>query len=234
LKKQGGKDADTTEELRQNSLRSFSEQQRTATAQDYAVRALSLPSEYGSIAKVYVTQDYSNASNTSVLSNNPLAISLYTLAYDHNKNLINTNTTLKKNLQTYLSQYMTITDAVEIKNAFIINIGVKFEILTLPSEISREVLLNCTNILKSYFDITNWNINQPINLSAIFTLLDKVKGVQTVKNVQIVNKAGGTYSQFAYDVQGATKDRIIYPSYDPCIFEVKFPDIDIEGRVTTL
>ena len=78
------------------------------------------------------------------------------------------------------------------------------------------------------------DINKPINLSTLFTLLDQVKGVQTVKKVTITNKQGGTYSQYAYDVKGATKENIVYPSYDPCIFELKYPNLDIEGRVTTL
>ena len=129
---------------------------------------------------------------------------------------------------------MMITDAIDMKDAFIVNIGVKFEILTLPNYGSRDVLLNCTNALKEHFDIKRWNINQPINLSTVYTLLDQVKGVQTVKNVRIGNKVGGRYSEFGYDTAGATKDNIVYPSYDPCIFELKYPDTDIEGRVTTL
>ena len=127
-----------------------------------------------------------------------------------------------------------ITDAIDIKNAFIVNIEVRFEVLTLPNYASRDVLLNCTNKLKDYFKTTRRDINQPINISNVFTALDQVKGVQTVKSVKINNKAGGNYSAYAYDTEGATKDGILYPSYDPCIFEVKFPDIDISGRVTTI
>jgi hypothetical protein len=92
----------------------------------------------------------------------------------------------------------------------------------------------CTNLLKDYFNITKWNINQPINLSSIYTLLDQVKGVQTVQKIEVVNNAGGIYSQYEYDIQGATRSNIVYPSYDPCIFEVKYPDTDIKGRITTL
>ena len=65
-------------------------------------------------------------------------------------------------------------------------------------------------------------------------MLDQVKGVQTVKTVQIENKVGGNYTQYGYDVKGATKDNVVYPSYDPSIFEVKYPNTDIEGRVTTM
>jgi hypothetical protein len=94
--------------------------------------------------------------------------------------------------------------------------------------------LDCTNRLKDYFNITKWNINQPVNLSTIYTLLDQEKGVQTVQKVEIVNKAGGDYSEYAYDIKGATKSNIVYPSYDPMIFEVKYLDRDIKGRITTL
>ena len=68
----------------------------------------------------------------------------------------------------------------------------------------------------------------------IFTLLDKIEGVQTVQKVQIDNKQGGNYSEYAYDVKGATRDNVVYPSYDPCIFEVKYPKQDIQGRVINI
>jgi len=230
---QGGKDGDSVEEIRQNSLRSFAEQQRTVTLQDYVVRSLALPARYGSIAKSYATQQ-ATVSSQSMTSQNPLAISLYTLAYDNEGKLTTTSNSLKSNLKQYLSQFMIVTDAVDIRDAFVVNIGVKFEIVTLPNVSARDVLLKCTNELKLYFNISRWSINQPINLSPLYTMLDKVKGVQTVKNITVENKAGGNYSQYAYDVKGATKDNVVYPSFDPCCFEVKYPDIDIEGRVTTL
>jgi signal transduction histidine kinase len=88
--------------------------------------------------------------------------------------------------------------------------------------------------MRDYFDINKWNINQPINLSSLYTLLDQEKGVQTVQKVVIRNKVGGIYSQYAYDTEGATRNNIVYPSYDPMIFEVKYPDTDIKGRITTL
>ena len=229
----GGKDGDTVEELRQNSLKSFSEQKRAVTLQDYTVRALSLPAQFGSIAKAYVTKE-NLANANSITDINPLALSLYTLAYDNEGKLINASNALKANLKLYLSQYMLLTDAVDIKDAFIVNIGVQFEILTLPNYASRDILLNCTNAVKLYFDIKNWNINQPINLSNLFTILDQIKGVQTVKKIRVTNKNGGNYSLYGYDTEGATQDNVVYPSYDPCIFEIKYPDIDIEGRVTTL
>ena len=233
----GGKDGDTVEELRQNSLMSFAEQGRAVTLQDYTVRAMSLPSKYGSISKVYITQDELNSTKSttdSILDSNPLALSLYVLGYDNNTKLIKATENLKQNLKTYLANYIPITDALNIRDAFIVNIGVNFDILVRPNFNSRDVILNCTNTLIEYFKITKWNINQPINISNIYSILDRVVGVQTVQKVEIVNKQGGNYSEYAYDIKGATRNNIVYPSYDTMIFEVKFPNVDIKGRTTTL
>jgi len=233
----GGRDGDTVEEIRQNSLRSFNEQGRAVTLQDYTVRALSLPANYGSVGKVYITQDQltnPNSATDSIIDSNPLSLSLYTLAYDNNRNLQTATVNLKNNLKTYLSQYMLLTDAINIKDAFVVNIGITFDIILRPNYLGRDILLQCNNLLIDYFDIRNWNINQPIDISSIYTLLDTVKGVQTVQKVEIVNNTGGNYSEYAYDIKGATKNNIVYPSYDPMIFEVKFLDTDIKGRITTL
>jgi hypothetical protein len=233
----GGKDGDTVEELRQNSLRAFNEQGRAVTLQDYTVRALSLPSNYGSVGKVYITQDQltnPNSTTDSILDSNPLSLSMYVLAYNNLRNLITATPTLKSNLKKYLAQYMVLTDAINIKDAFVVNIGVNFDIIVRPNYIGRDVLLQCNTLLQDYFDIRKWNINQPINLSNIYTLLDQVKGVQTVQKVEIINLQGGDYSEYAYDISGATRNNIVYPSYDPMIFEVKFPSTDIKGRITTL
>lgn len=232
----GGRGADTVEELRQNSLRAFNEQNRTVTLQDYTVRALSLPSKFGSIAKAFATQDQLTNTNIgqTVLENNPLSLSLYVLGYDNQGKLITASNTLKQNLRTYLSEYIPLTDAVNIKDAFVVNIGINYDIIVRPNYSSRDVLLQCNLRLQDVFNINRWSINKPINLSDIYLELDKVQGVQTVQKVEIVNKNGGAYSQYGYDIKGATRSNIIYPSYDPCIFEVKFPATDIKGRITTL
>ena len=233
----GGKDGDSTEEIRQNSLRAYSEQLRAVTREDYIVRALSLPSKFGSVAKVHVLQDQltsTKSTTDNIIDSNPLSLSMYILAYDNSRKLTTASANLRENLRQYLSQYRIITDAINIKDAFVVNIGVKYEIILRPGAVGREVLLRCTQALQEHFDIRKWSINQPINIGAIYTLLDRIKGVQTAQNVEITNKVGGSYSQYAYDVKGATKNNVVYPSYDPCIFEVKLPASDITGRITTL
>jgi len=225
---QGGRDGDTIEELRQNSLKSFNEQLRTVTKQDYTVRALSLPAQFGTIGKVFVSQ-YQKDSIA-----NPLAINLYTLAYNENNNLIPATNTLKENLKNYLAQYIPLTDSVNILDAFVVNIEINYDLTIRPNANSRDVIRNCNNALIEYFDIRNRGINQPINLAEIYTLLDKIQGVQTVQDVVVTNLAGGEYSEIEYDIKGATRNGVVYPSYDPMIFEVKNPTVDIKGRVTNI
>ena len=230
----GGGDGDTLEEIRQNTLVGFQSQLRNVTTKDYAIRALSMPSDYGAIAKSYV--EATKANENTLPGEIPSTLSLYVLGFDRNKHLTTSSSTVKQNLSTYLSEYRIIGDTVSIKDGFVINIGVDFEIIVLPNFNSNEVLNRCITELQDYFAIDNWTFNQPILLKELFLNLDKVRGVQTVKDVYITNKTGIAqgYSEYAYDVEGATQNNIIYPSLDPSVFEVKYPNTDIRGRVVTL
>jgi len=233
----GGKSEETIEEIRQNAMANFATQQRSITAQDYIIRAYSMPSRFGSVAKAYVIQDQQlNPDNGQEMIPNPLAINLYTLGYDGNGNLTELNAAVKENLKTYINQYRLLTDTVNIKTAYVINIGVKFEIITLPEYNSNEVLLMCIEKLKNIFNNRQWQINQPIVMSKIYTELDRVEGVQSVTSINIVNLYDSTqkYSGNVYDVAAATKAGVIYPSLDPSIFEIKFPNTDIIGKVVSL
>ena len=227
----GGQDGDSIEELRQNSLAAFQNQLRTVTKDDYILRALSMPAVYGTVSKAYTeAQTLENL----LPGETPDLLALYILSYTSAKKLTEASGDLKTNLKTYLSQYRMIGDSVKIKDAFIVNIGVDFEIVTYPNSNDNEVLLECINEITNYFNIDNWQINEPILLKDLFIALDKIEGVQTVKNITIKNLTGGEYSNYSYDVQGATVDNVVYPSIDPMIFEVKYPNTDIKGRVVSL
>lgn len=229
----GGQDGDTIEEIRQNATGNFQNQLRTVTKEDYIIRALSMPANLGVIAKAYATPAKIGEYQPGEL---PTVLDLYILSYDINKKLRTASSTLKKNLKTYLSEYRMINDSIKIKDAFVINIGVEFDIIVLPNYNNSETLTKCITALSTYFDIDQWQINQPIILKDLFILLDKVEGVQTVKKVKITNKAGEAlgYSAYGYDIEGATVNDVVYPSLDPMIFEVKNLNEDIKGRVVPL
>ena len=164
--------------------------------------------------------------------NNPFAINMYILGYDVNKHLTQINQAVKQNLKTYLGEYRMMTDAVNIIDGFIVNIGVDFEIVCYSNYNKREVLSNCLTDIQNYFNIDNWTFNKPINISEIELILANVEGVMSVPSVKIHNLCGGdgNYSPNRYNIDEATKGKMVYPSLDPCIFEVKYPNKDIKGR----
>ena len=178
-----------------------------------------------------VTKFLGNKKSSVSEKNNPFAINLYILGYNENKNLGNLNRAVKENLKTYLNEYRLLTDGVNIINGFIINVGVDFEIRVYGGYNKREVLTKVQTELSNYFNIDNWTFNMPINISEVELLIAGVEGVQSVPKCEITNKCLGNYSSNSYNVQDATKGKMVYPSLDPSVFEVKFPNKDIRGRV---
>ena len=136
-----------------------------------------------------------------------------------------------------------ITDAINIKNAFVINIGVQFNILTKVGYNKQEVILRAIQKIREFFQIDKWQIGQPIILADLSYQISLTEGVSAVVPptednpnglpVIITNKfsAANGYSGNVYDITTATKDGVVYPSMDPSCFELKFPNLDIEGRV---
>ena len=261
----GGSTGESVKDVRENALAHFQSQQRAVTKDDYIIRAYSLPAKYGNVAKVHFVQDeqLSRAGMSDNLERviteedigttvqslqvnkipNPLAINMYTLGYDSNRKLRTLTETTKQNLKTYISQYRMITDAVNIKNAYVINIGINFSILTKVGFNKNDVLLRCVSQVQDFFDIDRWQIGQPVVLGDIAYELSLVEGVASLvppiednpNKEQIVVKnlfdVGQGYSGNIYDMESSLKGGILYPALDPSIFEVKFPNSDIKGKV---
>ena len=247
----GGLGAESVDELRENIKAFFQAQGRAVTKEDYIIRTYALPDKYGNIAKAYIVQD-DQLSGTpqssyqitqedvgkplSEIQNripNPLALNLYVLGYNSNRKLSLVNDAVKQNLKTYLSRFRPITDAVNIKNGYVINIGVEYKIITKSNFTQEQVLGLVNERVSEFFNIDNWQINQPIVLSDLGYEISLVDGVASVTDINIVNKyrTSQGYSGNGYDVEGALKNGILYPSLDPSIFEVKFPLKDIRGEV---
>ena len=235
----GGKTKQDLESVRQNAMANFAAQNRMITREDYIARCYMLPAKFGSIAKAYVIGDSQQNTEDKTYPretlSNPLALNLYTLAYNDEKQLVPLNTALKENLRTYLSQFRMLTDAINIKTAYIVNIGVEVDIIPTPNSNSQEVILRVVKRLKELFNVERMQINGPINIPNVMSELDKVRGVQTVAGLDITNLYNTVtgYSQYVYDIKGATKNGIIYPSLDPMIFEIRYPNKDIKGRIVS-
>ena len=260
----GGSAGQSIREVRESALAYYQAQQRTVTKEDYIVRTYSLPPKYGNIAKAFVVQDdqLNKSIGTDELERtikesdigktiksvqvripNPLAMNLYTLGYDSNTNLQPLNYTVKENLKNYLSQYRLVTDAINIKDAYIINIGISYAILTKIGFNKNDVLTRCTAALQSFFNIGRWQIGQPIVLSDIAYELSLVDGVASVVAPKDNNpdtlpilienkyKIQDGYSGNFYDIDSGMIDGVLYPALDPSIFEIKYPNSDIKGQV---
>tara|TARA_B100001113_G_scaffold335511_1_gene315134 strand:+ start:194 stop:2155 length:1962 start_codon:yes stop_codon:yes gene_type:complete len=248
----GGSSEQNIDEIKLSSMAYLATQNRAVTMQDYITRVYSLPQKYGNVAKAHIVQDEQldqvaggedgDKPDFKEVSN-PLALNLYVLGYDYKRNFVQLNEASKTNLKIYLSQYRIVTDAINIKDAFIINVNVKFAIITQRGNNKNEVLMRCIDKVKKHFNPKKWQINQPIIMSDIAYQISLVKGVASVvpptednpeKSLILVEnkyEKDDGYSGNVYDLDAATKEGIIYPSLDPCIFEIKFPDLDIEGKV---
>jgi len=258
----GGQNEESVEEIRQNALANFGSQNRTVTVDDYISRIYSIPPRFGSIAKVMVIPNsdlsistnqtllngfVNNENQTTLINNslennfrkvnfdvsNPFSLNLYVLSYNSNKNLTQTNDALVYNIRHYLQKYKIISDSINIIDGYIINIGVDFKILVYNNFNKKEVLDQCLQKAKDFFNVDKWYFNQPININQFELELAKVEGVQSISEVVFknLNQNDGNYSPHEYNLSEATHNKIIYPSLDPSVFEVKFPDNDIRGAV---
>jgi hypothetical protein len=235
----GGGDGDTVEELRFNIANEFPTQLRAVTQQDYLSRVLCMPGQYGKVSKAYITKDdatFNNYMQSDISQKDQILVSLYLLGLNSSNQLADPSPALLQNIQTYLADYRMMTDSINIKPGYIINISCNFDIIIRPNYTSQDVIARCIIQMQNFFNIDNWQINQPIILGDIYSTLDQIEGVQTVKDVRIVNKTGEAsgYSRYSYDISAGTLNNVIYPSLDPSIFEVKYPNTDIQGRVVTM
>ena len=259
----GGAAGENIRQVRENTLAYFQAQSRAVTKEDYIVRAYSLPQRFGNVAKVHMVQDDQLKPNVGVETENnlikqsdvgksikavstrvpnPLALNMYTLGYNSSKKITTLSQTVKENLKNYLSQFRLVTDAINIKDAYVINIGVEFNILTKVGFNKNDVLIRCVSVVKDFFNIDRWQIGQPIVISDIsyeLSLVDGVSAVVAPPNsdselpITITNKfdTASGYSGNVYDIKSSIINGVLYPALDPSIFEIKYPNTDIKGKV---
>ena len=255
----GGSSSETLTQIKENAAAYFNAQNRAVTKADYITRAYSLPQKYGNIAKAYIVQDEQLETDgqlqvidgqvidtrTATKQPNPLALNMYLLGYNSDKKLVALNRAVKQNLKIYLSQYRIMTDAINIKDGYVINIGVKFNIIVKRGYNKNDVLFKSIQVVKDFFAPDKWQMNQPIVLGDLAYQISLVDGVVSlvppeVNNpnkdlILIENKNssvnGSDYSGNIYDIRTASQEGVIYPSLDPSIFELKRPNADIEGKV---
>jgi len=230
----GGQNRKPLENIRQEAIANFAAQNRAVTKEDYVLRCFAMPAKYGSVCKVIVDTDTQINNWDATRVPNPYTMNLGVLSYDSNKNFVVCNEAIKENLRQHLRQYRLLTDSINIRDIYIINLSVDIEIITRPGENSNEVNLRVLERAIDWFDNDRMQPNAPIIISNLTSMLDGIQGVQSIVSVKFKNEIDMNqgYSGNVYPVDNAIRNGVLYPSVDFSIFEIKHKKRDL--RVRTL
>jgi hypothetical protein len=216
----GGEDRPTLNELRFEYKGHQNSQSRIVTKNDLLTRVYTLPTNFGRVFRAGLTNTTSNLFSTQ----------LYIISRDSQGKLISSSDSLKKNLEVYLNQYRLITDAIDILDAFVVNIGIEYEILSDGIVNKSSIVENINKKIKSLFDIKKWHLDMPINKTNIEMLITTTEGVIALNYCTILNKTGSGYSSFNLDIDKNTSGKFLVGP-PGSIFELKRATDDIAGYV---
>lgn len=221
----GGEDALTIDELKALIPTARNSQERIVTKEDLLARVYSLPANFGRVFRAAIRPN----------DNNPMVTQLYVVSRDANSTLVQASDTLKENLRKYLTPYRMISDAIEVLDSPIINLGLNFDVVIDPSLNQQIVLQSILRALVERFNIKNSSIDQPIVISDVQNLIYVIPGVLSVNNLEFKNLVGTVnnldYSNVSYDIKNNIRKGILYPPPGG-IFEFKYLDTDIVGRTS--
>ena len=213
----------STNEIKRRIMDTFPTQNRAVTQADYENLSYRMPGKFGSIKRVSAQKDPDSLKRN---------INMYVISENKRGKLVNSNSTIKTNLKTWLNQHRMINDTIDILDAYIINIGIEFVIKATAGADRSAVLVSAVQALRSKFS-EGFFIGEPVYISDIYSELKKNQNILDVIKVKITNKNGGQYSYVSFDVNRNLSPEgsyLIAPKN--AIFELKFPEVDIKGKVT--
>ena len=157
---------------------------------------------------------------------------MYVLSENSSGNFVAPNETLKNNLKEWLEPRRMINDSIDLLDGKIINYGIRFEVLA-DLDVNRFALVDaCINELIAKNINIKLNIGEAVYISDIYKILNDVPGVTDTINVELVNKVGGRYSNFVYNIRRNLSDDGRYLKIpENSVAEVLFPNLDIIGVV---
>jgi len=210
-------------EIKQRVKSYFATQNRAVTAQDYQSVVYGMPAKFGAIHRARIVRDFDEFKRN---------LNLYVISTNTSGRLATANSTLKNNVANWLQQYKMINDTIDILDAEIVNFGIQYQV-TIESNANRYTVINrASNRLSKFYNTNQFDIGEPLMITDVYRELLKVKGVLDVYDVEIVAKQGGVYSESNYDFKSRTSaDGRIVNAAETTIFELKFPNTDIQGSV---
>lgn len=219
----GGSNAEGRIAIKQNALQFFNSQNRAVTLQDYQVRVLSMPPEFGSVFRSYARKD----------PNNALGVELITLARNSSGFLIPTTGVIKNNIETYIQRFKSFSDTVKLSDGKVCNIGVDFTVVPMPDANANDTLVECFIALRRIFIAENTNFGATLVIPNYIVRLQALEKVRSVVSFKFINKSTNEdtreYSAFDFDIQANTQNGILSFPEDVC-WELKYPNFDIVGR----
>ncbi len=218
----GGENAPTIDELRAKIPSARNAQKRITTREDMLARIYTMPSNLGRVFRAGIRSN----------PNNPQSSQLFIVSRDAERNLVQSPDTLKLNLAKFLNQYRIVPDAIDILDAPIVNIGFEFEI-TIQDGNKEVIIQNVIAKLIQFFDVNNFQIDQPIRISDVHNIIFNTQGVLTITNMNFRNFVGviknRDYSNVSINVSSHTIKGFLFPPPGGILF-MKYPQFDILGR----
>jgi hypothetical protein len=212
----------STTELKIRAKAHYATQNRAVTKQDYESVVYNMPNKFGSVKRANIVNDPS-------ATNRRLA--LYVVSEDNNRILAKANTATKNNLKNWLSQYKSMNDIIDIKDAIIANFGIQFNITADPRANKNSVLLECKQAIADYFEDPLY-IGEPVYITKIYEILNKIDNVSDVKRVRITSKTDEGYESTGNEVElNLSRDGSFIKVPNDVIMELRYPDRDIVGMV---
>ena len=181
-----------------------------------------MPAKFGSVKRCAIVQDKDSFRRN---------LNLYIISESSNGKLIQSSSSLKENIRTWLSGYKMVNDTIDILDAKILNLGIEYVIKTEDTAGKHDVLSSCNLLIRDYFQVPR-EIGEMITVTDVYKILNSVRGVLDTLDVQIVNKVGSEYSDVSIDMKtnkSSDGTRLFIP--EDHIVEFRYPSVDIKGSV---
>lgn len=223
----GQYDEFTSDELKTKIYGTMGAQNRAVTQEDYKALCYNMPGKFGSIKRVSIQRD---------LNENKRNLNLYVISENSLGQLIKTNNSTKRNLKTWINKSKIINDTIDIVDALIVNYGIYFTAVADSNMNKYDVLTNALTKLKTE-TIIKLDIGESLKYSTVYEILRRVDGILDVRSVEFVAKnkienPSADYSQYSFDFKARiTPDEMFLKVPKNVIMEIKYPDIDIEGKI---
>jgi len=223
----GGKNGPSVEEVRNLVRYNFSSQNRAVTIKDYEARVALMPGQFGVPFRSGVFEEQNK-------------IKIYILGLTSDGKLSNeSNSVLKENISTYLSDYKMLNDYIQIADGRIINLSFQVDLLIDKQIRQSQLISQVITKIQEYLDINKHGMGDNIYIASLIEIINNVAGVTNVIDLRVYNMVGGLYSlnetsQPYIDV--TTKQIDISTDYTlygetTSMFEILDPTKDIQIRV---